>query len=407
MSAIEFAQSIEQDSSGVREELNEVVDIILDSSFSIKETCGPDDRSLELRHYRGSMLRWQENGSVLLIARSAEMTPNEGYLDIKSSGYMHMNSGHNIKLIAEGCQKTGGGEAFSDDNKGIEIKSIAGDILVQSNGKGGIVINATGGDLELVAGKSIIMKAADQISLNTGSQDPVPFGLTESIGSGKLSISTGQYELSTASYKETVTGTKTEENFGEVIRDQKPNLLAPAALGPGAHITTDETTGSLVHKIGHDYILDVGGKMLVKIANSPEKVVGPLTTGTSGYTAMPKEALKYEVTGSRTTNLNPDLKLQYAADYTNIPSGYSYTEILEAKPSTTGFAVATQTKGDIVLQATAVGSIGVQTGPTPENVVLLQNSGGSVRVEANGAMGMIEMLATKEISATALKINLN
>ena len=401
MSAIEFAQSVEQGSSAVREQINELREKITDSSFTIRETCGPDDRSYEMRHYRASMIRWQENGSVLLVARSAEMTPNEGYLDIKSSGYMHMNSGHNIKLIAEGCQKTGGGEAFSDDNKGVEIKSVAGDILVQSNGKGGIVINATGGDLELIAGKSIIMKAADQISLNTGSQDPVPFGLTESIGSGKLSISTGQYELSTASYKETVTGSKTEENFGEVIREQKPNLLAPAALGEGAHITTEETTGTLVHKIGHDYILDIGGKMKVKVANSLEKKVGPL------FAEMPEHAVAYEITGSRTTTLNPDPILQFAQDYTSIPTGNWFAEIDTAMPGTSGFSAGTLSKGDVVFQTSAIGNIALQAGATPANAILLQNQGGSIRFEANGAMGMIEMLATKEISATALKINLN
>ena len=96
---------------------------------------------------------------------------------------------------------------------------------------------------------SIKLKAAEQISLNTGSQDPVPFGLTESVGSGKLSISTGQYELSTTSYKETVSGSKMEENYGEVIQEQKLNILEPAALGPGAHITTHETVAHFTIKL--------------------------------------------------------------------------------------------------------------------------------------------------------------
>ena len=59
------------------------------------------------------------------------------------------------------------------------------------------------------------------------------------------------------------------------------------------------------------------------------------------------------------------------------------------------------------MRASAIGTIALQTGATPANAILLQNAGGSIRLEANGAMGMIEMLATKEISATALKINLN
>lgn len=403
---LENKQSIEQGSSTTTEELNEVRQTITDSSFRISETCGPGDRNYELRHYRGSMLRWQENGGVLLIATSANLTPKEGYLDIYSKGYMHLSSEHNIKLIAEGHKSTGGGEAFSEEEKSVEVFG-SGDVIIQSNGKGGVAINATGGDIELIAGGSIIMKAAEQISLNTGSQDPVPFGPTKSVGSGKLSISTGQYELSTTSFKEVVSGSKSEENYGEVTRDQKLNILEPAALGPGAHLTTEETVGTLVHKIGHDYILDVDGKMLVKVNNNPLKKVGPLTTGTSGYAPMPKEALKYEVRGSRTSILNPDTILQYSQDYTEIPLGNSFTQVMTSMPATTGYAVATQTKGDIVLQSTAVGSIGIQAGKTPANVILLQNAGGSIRVDALGAMGMIQMLATKEISLTALKINLN
>ena len=256
-------QSIEQKSSQITENINEVRCKITDSSFRVFETCGVDDRNYEMRHYRGSMIRWQENGSVLLIARSADLTPNEGYLDVKSTGYMHFKSDHDIKLTAEGHTVTGGGEGGSSEEKSVDIFGT-GDVVIQSNGKGGVYITAAK-DIELNAGGSIKLKAAEQISLNTGSQDPVPFGLTESVGSGKLSISTGQYELSTTSFKETVSGAKMEENYGEVIQEQKLNILEPAALGEGAHITTHETVGTLHHKVGHDYILEVDGKMKVKV----------------------------------------------------------------------------------------------------------------------------------------------
>lgn len=402
---LDFKQSIEQKSSVVREQLNEVRETITDSSFSIRETCGVNDRSYELRHYRASMIRWQENGSVLLVARSSTLSPNEGYLDVKSTGYMNFVSGHSVKIVAEGHKKTGGGSAGSDDEKSMELVST-GDFVIQSNGKGGVYISAAK-DIEFKAGGKIVLSAAEQVSINTGSQDPVPFGLTEKIGSGKLSISTGQYELSTTSYKETVTGSKNEENYGEVSRDQKLNILEPAALGPGAHIITEETVGSLVHKIGHDYILEVDGKMLVKVNNNPAKVVGPLTTGLGGFGAMPTEALKYEVTGSRTSILNPDPKLSYAQDYTSIPNGNWYTEVQNAAPGNTAVSAGSVAKGDVVFQTTAIGSIGIQAGATPANSILLQNQGGSIRMEANGAMGMIQMIATKEIVGTALKINLN
>ena len=397
---LENKQSIEQKSSQITENVNEVRSKITDSSFRISETCGPDDRNYEMRHYRGSMIRWQENGGVLLIARSADLSPNEGYLDIKSTGYMNFKSDHDIKLSAEGHRVTGGGEGGSDEEKSVDIFGT-GDVVIQSNGKGGIYITAAK-DIELNAGGSIKLKAAEQVSINTGSQDPVPFGLTKSVGSGKLSISTGQYELSTTSYKETVSGSKMEENYGEVIQDQKLNILEPAALGPGAHITTHETVGTLHHKVGHDYILEVDGKMKVKVNNNPIKKVGPLTL------EMPMEALKYEVMGSRTSTLNPDPLLQYAQDFVDIPMGNSYCQVGIAAPGTSAWSAGSLTKGDLVMQATAVGSIGLQTGPTPANMILLQNTGGSILAQANGAMGMILMTATKVINATAaVAINLN
>ena len=396
---LDTKQSLEQESSKITEEINEVRETITDSSFTTRETCGPDDRNYEMRHYRGSFLRWQENGAVLINARSADMTPTEGYLDVKSTGYMHFKSGHNIKLIAEGHRVTGGGEGGADEEKSVEIFG-PGDICIQSNGKGGIYISAAK-DIELNAGGSIKLKAAEQISLNTGSQDPVPFGLTKSIGSGKLSISTGQYELSATSFKETVTGSKMEENYGEVIQEQKMNILEPPSLGPGAHITTQETVGTLHHKVGHDYILEVDGKMKVKVNNNPLKKVGPL------FLEMPMETLKYEIVGSRTSTLLMDPILQYSQDFVDIPMGNSYTQIGTAAPGLTAWSAGSLTKGDCVIQATAVGSIGIQNGPTPTNTILLQNLGGSIAMQATGAMGMISMVATKEISGTALIIRLN
>lgn len=396
---LDTKQSLVQESSKITEELNEVRETITDSSFAIRETCGVDDRNYEMRHYRGSFVRWQENGAVLINARSSDMTPNEGYLDVKSVGYMHFKSGHNIKLVAEGHRVTGGGEAGEDEEKSVEIFGT-GDICIQSNGKGGIYISAAK-DIELNAGGSIKLKAAEQISLNTGSQDPVPFGLTKSIGSGKLSISTGQYELSTTSFKETVTGSKMEENYGEVIQEQKMNILEPSVLGPGAHITTHETQGTLHHKVGHDYILEVDGKMKVKVNNNPLKKVGPLQI------EMPTEALKYEVFGTRTSTLFMDPILQYSQDFVNIPVGNSYCQIGTAAPGLTAWSAGSLIKGDCVMQAAAIGSIGLQTGPTPLNTILLQNLGGSVAIQATGAMGMISMIATKEIAGTALIIRLN
>ena len=396
MSSQSVEQSHKQGSCTITETLNGYRECISDSSFAIRETADPGDRSYEMTHYRGSRIRWQEDGSVLLIARSSEATPIEGYLDVKSSGYMHFVSGHNIKLIADGHQKTGGGEAGSDDEKSVEIRG-PGDIVIQGDGKGGVVINAAK-DIELIAGGSIKLKAAEQVSIQTGSLAPGLGIFGKDLGSGKLTIATGIYELGCTSYKETVTGSKVEENFGEVIRDQKPSLTAPTL--PNQHITTDETSGTLVHKIGCDYILDVGGKMKVKVANLPT-AKGPLTL------EMPLHAVKQEIYGSRTTTLQTLGTPAYAQDYLSIPVGNVLTEIGTALPGTTGFAVETKTKGDISMSADAIGTIALKTGPIPSNAILLQNDGGSIRVQALGALGMIEMLATKMISGSALKINLN
>ena len=389
-------QSLNQGSVRIEETVNELREFITDGSFAFRETVKPGDRSYEMAHYRGSRIRWQEDGSVLLIARSAEATPIEGYLDVKSTGYMHFVSGHNIKLIADGHQKTGGGAAGSDDEKSVEIRG-PGDIVIQGDGKGGVVINAAK-DIELIAGGSIKLKAAEQVSIQTGSLAPGLGIFGKDLGSGKLSIATGVFELGCTSYKETVTGSKVEENFGEVIRDQKPSLAAPTL--PNQHITTEETTGTLVHKIGCDYVLDVGGKMKVKVANNPV-AVGPLTL------EMPLHAVKQEIFGSRTTTLQTLGTPPYAQDYLEIPVGNVFTSIGTALPGTSAWSVESKIKGDIVAQATAIGSIGLQTGPTPSNAILLQNTGGSIRLEALGPLGMIQMLAIKMISGTALKINLN
>ena len=389
-------QSLNQGSVRIEETVNELREFITDGSFAFRETVKPGDRSYEMAHYRGSRIRWQEDGSVLLIARSAEATPIEGYLDVKSTGYMHFVSGHNIKLIADGHQKTGGGAAGSDDEKSVEIRG-PGDIVIQGDGKGGVVINAAK-DIELIAGGSIKLQAAEQVSIQTGSLAPGLGIFGKDLGSGKLSIATGVFELGCTSYKETVTGSKVEENFGEVIRDQKPSLAAPTL--PNQHITTEETTGTLVHKIGCDYVLDVGGKMKVKVANNP-LAVGPLTL------EMPLHAVKQEIFGSRTTTLQTLGTPPYAQDYLEIPVGNVFTSIGTALPGTSAWSVESKIKGDIVAQATAIGSIGLQTGPTPSNAILLQNTGGSIRLEALGPLGMIQMLAIKMISGTALKINLN
>jgi hypothetical protein len=392
-------QTLEQGSAKVGEEINEFRECISDSSFAIRETCGADDRSYEMRHYRGSMIRWQEDGSVILIARSSNATPNEGYLDVKSTGYMHFVSGHNIKLIAEGHRVTGGGEAGEDEEKSVEIFGT-GDIVMQSNGKGGVVINAAK-DIELIAGGSIKLKAAEQVSIQTGSLAPGLGIFGKDLGSGKLTIATGIYELGCTSYKETVTGSKSEENFGEVIRDQKLSLTQPAALGPGAHITTDETVGSYRQVIGHDYDLEVGGKMRVRVHNSPLAKVGPLQP------IMPTEAVKWQIIGSRKTELLPGITPPYAQDHLSVPVGNVFTEIGASAPGTSAWSVDSKIKGDITMTTKAIGTIGLVTGPVPSNAILLQNTGGSIRIQANGALGMIQMLATKMISGTALKINLN
>ena len=402
-------QSINQDGGQqLTEVANELRTKTLLSNFKITEGARPGDRFYEMRHYRASMVRWQEDGSVLIVARSSELTPNEGYLDVKSTGYMHFKSDHNIKIAAEGHASTGGGEAGSDEEKSVEIFGT-GDITIQSNGKGGVVINAAK-DIELISGGTIKLNAAEQVSINTGSQDVLPgigLGLGQQ-GSGTFSISTGSYSLSTNDFTEVVTGSKSEENYGEVLQKQKINPTDPTL--PTQHLTTTNTVGSLVHKVGGDYILDVSGKMYVKVMNlPPNNVLGPLTTGVGGYGVLgAHETLKYTVMGGRTSEIligatNPT----FSQDYVHIPLGNHFIQVDKAAPGLTGVSAGTITQGAIVYASMAQGHIALMAGPSPLNAVLIENLGGSILIDALGVKGMIHMLATVEIAGVAPIIRLN
>jgi hypothetical protein len=399
-------QSLREGSVQVTTNKDELYVQLTNGSFKVTETINPNNRSYEMRHFRASMLRWQHDGSVLLVARNSELAPNLGYLDVLSTGYTHITSGHNIVLTAEGCAKTGGGAAGSADNKGFEIKTKSGDIHIQSDGKGGIYITSAA-NIEFRCPGDMIFNAGGQISMNTGAKDVLSGGLSEGIGSGKFVVSTGSYELATATYKETVTGSKDIENYGEINQQQKVAIAEPTL--PQQHITTTETVGSLVHKIGYDYVLEVDGKMLLKVNNNPAKKVGGVLGGPGaamGYATQTLEAFKQEINGTRATYLRAQTN-PYAQDYLSIDRGNWYCEVETAAPGNTAISAGSLTKGDVVFQTTAQGSIGIQSGPTPSNSILVQNQGGSIRVEANGAKGMIQMLATQEIRGTAIRINLN
>ena len=383
------------------------------SGFKITEGIKPLDRFYEMRHYRASMVRWQENGSLLLVARSANLTPTEGYLDISSTGYTHISSKHAINISANGYAVTGGGEAWSDEEQSVNIFGD-GDIHIQSNGKGGVVINAAK-DIELISGGTIKLTAAEQVSINTGAQPGGLEGAASALGlsipgtgSGSLSISTGTYTLSTTDFTEVVTGSKSEENYGEVLQAQKINPTDPTL--PTQHLTTTNTVGSLVHKVGGDYILDVSGKMYVKVNNlPPNNVLGPLTTGIGGYGVLgAHETLKYTVMGGRTSEIligatNP----AFSQDYVHIPLGNYFVQVDKAAPGTSGISGGTMTQGDVVWASALAGHIALMSGPTPTNAVLIENLGGSILIDALGVKGMIHMLATVEIAGVAPIIRLN
>lgn len=399
-------QSVVEQVNQVTNYTDEVLTTLLKSGFSIIETCAPNDRNYELRHWRASGLRFQHDGSIFINARNREsFAPNAGYIHTHSTGQTHIVADHDILISAKGYAKTGGGSAGSQDEKSLQFYG-AGDIHIQSDGKGGVYITAK--NIEFSADNNIILKAGNQVSINTGSQDKTSsLGLSKSIGSGKLSISTGTYELATASYKETVTASRQAENYGEVLSAQKMSPTKPAATGESAHITTTETVGSLVHKIGHDYILEVDGKMLLKVNNNPVKRLGPLNTGEAGYSPQPDAAFKQQIKGSRQSILTAGTTPPFAQDLISIDRGNWYCEVKNAAPGNTAISAGSVTKGDIVLRTSSQGNIGIQAGSVPSNVVLIQNSGGSIREEALGAKGMIEMKATQEIRGTAIRINLN
>lgn len=397
-------QSVLEGKNQVTQYTDEILTTLLKSGFAIIETCAPDDRNYELRHWRAGGIRFQHDGSIFINARNREsFAPNAGYIHTHSTGQTHIVAEHDILISAKGYAKTGGGSAGSQDEKSLQLKG-AGDIHIQSDGKGGVYITAK--NIEFNADNNIIFRAGNQLSINTGAQDSIS-GLSKKIGSGKLSISTGSYELSTATYKETVTGSRKSENYGEVLSTQKLSATQPAATGESAHITTTETVGSLVHKIGHDYILEVDGKMLLKVNNNPAKKLGPLNTGEAGYPAQPDAALKQEIKGSRHSILTAGTIPPFAQDLTKIDTGNWYCEVQKAAPGNTAVSAGSITKGDVVFQTTSQGNIGIQAGSVPSNVVLIQNAGGSIREEAMGGMGIIEMKATQEIRGTAIRINLN
>lgn len=404
--SIDVKQSVLASDNKVTNVSNEIRTKVTDSSFRIIETCNPNDRNYELRHWRESAIRWQHDGSIVIDATNKEFAPNTGYLHMRSTGSAYLVSKHNVIISAQGRKKTGGGEGGSDDEKSLELFA-SGDMHIQSDGKGGVYITSAK-NIEFKCPGDMIFSAGGQISMNTGAKDPLSLGLSKGIGSGKFVISTGSYELSTADYKETVTGAKNIENHGEINQQQKIAVSEPTL--PQQHITTTETVGSLVHKVGYDYVLEVDGKMLLKVNNNPAKKVGGVLGGPGaamGYATQTTEAFKQEIYGTRATYIRPDTTLSYGADTTTIDVGYSNTEITKASPKNTAFSVTSKTSGDIILKTTAQGNIAVDAGPTPSNFISVKNAGGSIRVEANGAMGMIQMLATKEIRGTAIKINLN
>lgn len=406
MSSQSISQSIESGDTKVTKFSNEIHTKVTDSNFQITDISTPKDCSYELRHWRASKIRWQEDGSVLLQASNSDAAPNLGYLDISSTGYTQLTSGHNIVISAKGHKKTGGGTGGSDDEKSVEIAAV-GDIVIKSNGKGGVYITSAK-SMEFRCPGDMIFNAGGQISMNTGSKDPIIGELSKGVGSGKFTVSTGVYELSTVTYKETVTSSKNVLNHGEINQQQKIAITSPTL--PSQHITTTETVGSLVHKVGYDYVLEVDGKMLLKINNNPLKKVLGVLGGPGAAMGYPVQldALQQKIIGNRSTFILPSpLSLGEGNDATQITLGASITKILAAGKKGTAFSVESTTKGNITMATLVKGDVAIAAGPSPTNNVLLSNLGGSIRVSAVGAKGMIEMIATKQIVGTAIKINLN
>ena len=402
----DIRQSLESGDTKVTKNSNEIHTKVTDSNFQICDISTPKDCSYEMRHWRASKIRWQEDGSVIIQARNSEAAPNLGFLDIKSTGYTQITSGHNIVISANGHKKTGGGGGGSEDEKSIEIAAV-GDVVIKSNGKGGVYITSAK-NLEFRCPGDMIFNAGGQISMNTGSKDPIAGGLTKGVGSGKFTVSTGVYELSTVTYKETVTSSKNIENTGEINQQQKIAITEPTL--PSQHITTTETVGSLVHKVGYDYVLEVDGKMLLKVNNNPAKKVLGVLGGPGAAMGYPvqTDALQQKIVGNRSTFILPSpLNLGEGNDATQITLGASTTKILAAGKKGTAFSVESTTKGNIAMATLVKGDIALSSGPSPTNNLLLSNLGGSIRVEAVGAKGIIQMTATKQIVGTAIKINLN
>ncbi len=167
--AQDTAQSLLEGKNQVTETIDEVITTLLKSGFSIIETCNPDDRNYELRHWRASGIRFQHDGSILINARNRDPGgPSAGYIDVHSDGYTHITSEHDIAISAKGYPETGGGAAGSEKEKSLSLYG-RGDVHIQSDGKGGVYI--TGKNIEITADDNIVLRAGKQVSINTGSVD--------------------------------------------------------------------------------------------------------------------------------------------------------------------------------------------------------------------------------------------
>ena len=396
--SLSIEQSLNSGQTRVTKFSNECHTKLTDSNFQIINISTPNDRSYEMRHWRASKIRWQEDGSVIIQARNSTAAPNLGFLDIMSTGYTQIVADHNILISAKGHKKTGGGGpggGGTEEEKSIEIAAV-GDIVIRSDGYGGVYITSAK-NIEFKCPGDMIFTAGGQISMNTGSK-----------GSGKFTVSTGVYELSTVTYKETVTSSKNIINYGEINQQQKIAVTEPTL--PSQHITTTETVGSLVHKVGYDYVLEVDGKMLLKVNNNPAKKVLGVLGGPGAAMGYPlqTDALQQKIVGNRSTFILPSAgEGGEGNDATTVTLGSSSTTILAGDKKGTAFSVNSATKGNIALSTFVKGSIALAAGADANNQVVVSNAGGGVGILALGAEGMIQMLATQEIRGTAIKINLN
>jgi hypothetical protein len=369
---------------------NEVISRLSKAGVLTVEVGTPGKETYFKKFAAGSFVHADPDGNLSIAGHNAELSPTLGNLNLASTGVMKISSGHALVISAEDGMKTGGGSGGTQDAAAVTIMA-SGDVHIESTGPGGIFIKSPK-DLRL-EGDNVKIVGKTSVSINTGSQEPVASDIPL-VGSGDLSITTGRVQLSTREFTEQTLSLKNTVNTGHVLHEQRINPLEPTI--PQQHLTSTTTVGSLEHDITGDYIVRVGGKMLLQVAGLP--IVGsPL----NGVGSVQLESYLQEISGDRAAYIVPGLgKPPGGGDFVNI-LGPGAFQVNVVAPDETGTAIGfNAAAGDVVTWVDGAGNVAMGT---TAGDVSLDTLAGDVTLLGTH----ISMVAETEVRALAPLINLN